>query len=495
MEPQETVDYRAKWFVMAAVAMSIFLGTIDGSIVNIAQPTLVRVFQTDLAVVQWVTLAYLLVIATLLLSIGRLADIYGKKSLFVWGIVIFTAGSALCGLSPTIEWLIALRVLQAIGAAMITALGVAIVTASFPSHERGRALGLIGAVVSMGIIAGPTLGGILIDALSWHWIFYVNLPVGILGWFLAVRYVPRDTPLGTQRFDFAGAITLGISLLALLLALTVGQEVGFGSPLILALFVLWLIFFAIFVAIEWRTAEPMIDLTLFRNPLLAVNLATGFITFLAIAAPGLLMPFYLENVLGYPTRTVGLMLAVVPVGLGVMAPISGLLSDRFGTRPITLLGLVTLLLGYCAISTLGRSTTALGYILRFAPIGIGMGIFQSPNNSAIMGSVPRSRLGVASSLLSITRTLGQTIGLAVVGALWAGRVYRYAPESSNATAAPAPAQVAALGETMLVIVTLIVLAVMLSIWGLWQERREPGTALAPVGETPPQTSPHPREGL
>ncbi len=145
MDQQETVDYGAKWFVMAAVAMSIFLGTIDGSIVNIAaQPTLVRVFQADLAVVQWVTLAYLLVIATLLLSIGRLADIYGKKSIFVWGIVIFTVGSVLCGLVPTIEWLIALLVLQAIGAAMITALGVAIVTASFHAQERGRALGTIG---------------------------------------------------------------------------------------------------------------------------------------------------------------------------------------------------------------------------------------------------------------------------------------------------------------------------------------------------------------
>ena len=226
----------------------------------------------------------------------------------------------------------------------------------------------------------------------------------------------------------------------------------------------------------------MIELRLFQNPLFTVNVVTGFITFLAIAGPGLLMPFYLENVLGYTIRNVGLMLAVIPVGLGVMAPISGSLSDRFGTRPITLLGLVTLLLGYCAISTLTQSTSALGYILRFAPIGIGMGIFQSPNNSAIMGSVPRSRLGVASSLLSITRTLGQTIGLAVVGALWAGRVYTYAPESTNATAAPAPAQVAALRETMLVMVTLIVLAVALSIWGLWQERRAPTTVPARVGE-------------
>lgn len=476
VKQQEAIDYSRKWFVMAAIAMSIFLGTIDGSIVNIAQPTLVRVFQADLAIVQWVTLAYLLVITTLLLSVGRLADIYGKKSLFVWGVVIFTVGSVLCGLAPTIEWLVALRVLQAIGAAMITALGAAIVTSSFPPEERGRALGITGAVVSMGIIAGPTLGGVIIDALSWHWIFFVNLPVGIVGWFLAVRYIPHDTPPGGQRFDLAGAITLGISLLALLLALTVGQETGFTSPPIVALFVSWLILFVVFITVEWRTAQPMLDLRLFRNPLFAVNVVTGFITFLAIAGPGLLMPFYLQNVLGYSTSNIGLLLAVVPIGLGIMAPIAGSLSDRFGSRPITLLGLVTLLLGYSAISTLGVATSTLGYILRFIPIGIGMGIFQSPNNSAIMGSVPRSQLGVASGLLSITRTLGQTVGLALVGALWAGRVYIYAPESTNATSAPAGAQVAALHETMLVMVTMIVCAVALSIWGLWQERRAPRTA-------------------
>jgi MFS family permease len=225
----------------------------------------------------------------------------------------------------------------------------------------------------------------------------------------------------------------------------------------------------------------MLDLRLFRTMLFAVNVSTGFITFLAIAGPGLLMPFYLQNVLGYSTRNIGLMLAVVPIGLGVMAPISGSLSDRFGTRPITLLGLISLLIGYCAISTLGVATSAIGYILRFIPIGIGMGIFQSPNNSAIMGSVPRSQLGVTSSLLSITRTLGQTVGLALVGALWAGRVYVYAPESTNATLAPAGAQVAALRETMLVMVGLIVFAVALSVWGLYQERRAPRPAPVRTG--------------
>lgn len=468
---QEQVDYSRKWFVMAAVAMSIFLGTVDGSIVNIAQPTLVRVFNTSFALVQWVTLAYLLTLTTLTPAVGRLADMRGKKLLFTVGLVVFTLGSVLCGLAPSVSWLIGMRVLQAVGAAMITSLGVAIVTEAFPPGERGRALGLTGAVVSVGIITGPTLGGILIDRLSWHWIFFVNLPIGILGLLLTLRYVPAFRPPGGQRFDWAGALALGVSLLALLLALTVGQEIGFSHPVILGLFGLWLVTLAAFVAIELRGDDPMIDLELFRNPLFSVNVVTGFITFVAISGTILLMPFYLENVLGYSPSNVGLLLAVVPLGLGVTAPISGVLSDRFGPRTITLVGLVALVIGYAAVSTLGTATSALGYLVRFLPIGIGMGIFQSPNNSAIMGAVPRERLGIASSLLAVTRTLGSTVGLAVLGALWASRVYRYAPGTANATAAPAVAQVAALQETVWVIVGLVTLALLLSAWGLLRERR------------------------
>ncbi len=471
---------------MLAVSMSVFLGTIDGSIVNIAQPTLVRVFNTTFPVIQWVTLSYLLVLTILLLGIGRLADISGKKPLFTAGLVIFTVASVLCGLSPSVGWLIVFRIVQAVGAAMITALGAAILTEAFPPEERGRAIGTIGSVVSLGIIIGPTLGGVLLELLSWHWIFFVNLPVGVVGLWLTLRYVPANRPAGGQRFDWLGAITLGVSLLALSLALTVGQEIGFTAPLILGLFAIWIAATVAFVTIEWRSSEPMVDLTLFRNPLFSVNVVTGFVTFVAIAGTILLMPFYLENVRGYSTQQVGLMLAVVPIGMGVLAPLSGSASDRFGSRRITVAGLVALLVGYIAVSTLSTETGVLGYLLRFAPIGIGMGIFQSPNNSAIMGSVPRNRLGVASGLLSLTRTLGQTIGLAIFGAVWAGRVQAYGSGSdfTTPTAAPAAAQVAGLQDTVRVIVVLIGLALVLSIWGLVQERR--GARMpAPAVATPP----------
>jgi EmrB/QacA subfamily drug resistance transporter len=353
------------------------------------------------------------------------------------------------------------------------ALGVAIVTEAFPPTERGKALGIIGSLVSVGIVAGPVLGGFLISALSWRWIFYVNLPIGIVGSLMVARFVPALKPTGRQRFDYLGAFTLFVSLMALLLALTFGQRVGFSAPPILSLFAVWLIFSIIFLTIEWRSRQPMIDLSLFRNRLFSVNLVTGFITFISVAGTFILMPFYLENMLGYSTRSVGLLLAIVPITMGITAPISGSLSDRLGTRPITVAGLVILVIGYYAVSTLSLQTTALGYVLRFLPIGVGMGVFQSPNNSAIMGSAPRARLGVASGLLAITRTLGQVSGIAVLGALWAGRVAHRlggAP-SGGATTAPAATQVGALRDTFLTVVILIGLALILGIWGLVQERR------------------------
>ncbi|HSJ54580.1 MAG TPA: MFS transporter [Anaerolineae bacterium] len=473
MQHPEPIDYSRKWYVMAAVGMGIILATIDGSIVNVALPTLVRAFDAGFAAVQWVVLAYLLTVTTLMLSIGRLGDMIGKKSLYAAGFVVFTAGSVLCGLSPTIGWLIGFRVLQAIGASMLMALGMAIVTEAFPPSERGKALGISGSMVSIGIVLGPVLGGLIIGALSWHWIFYVNLPVGIIGTWMVFRFVPASRPAGEQRFDWLGALLLFASLMSLLLAMTLGQQGGFGQPAVLLLAAAWLVLLAAFLAVEWKSPQPMIDLRLFRNRLFNVNLITGFATFVSMAGTIILIPFYLENVMGYSPRSVGLLLAVVPIAVGITAPLSGVLSDRVGTRPIAVAGLALILLGFVAVSTLSLDTTAVGYVLRYLPVGIGIGVFQSPNNSAVMGAVPRERLGVASGLLSITRSLGQVTGIAVMGALWASRVAARAgiALAEGATAAPAAAQVAGLNDTFRVVVVLLALALLLAAWGLVQERR------------------------
>ncbi len=354
------IDYNRKWYVMAAVAMGIFLATIDSSIVNVALPTLVRQYNTNFATVQWVILAYLLTLATLLLSVGRLADMRGKKPIYGTGFIVFTAGSILCGLAPTVYWLIFFRIVQAIGATMILALGMAIVTEAFPASERGKALGITGSMVSIGIVIGPTIGGIIIDALSWNWIFFVNIPVGIVGLWMLIKFVPNIKPIGKQRFDVPGAVFLFISLLSFLIVLTVGQQHSFIEFRVLILFVISIVFFGLFIWQELRTDQPMIDLDLFKNKIFSISLATGFLTFFTIAGTIILMPFYLENNLGYETRQVGLMLAVVPIAMGVVSPISGSLSDRFGSRAIAVLGLIILSIGYYSFKSANVNNQHIG---------------------------------------------------------------------------------------------------------------------------------------
>ncbi len=473
MNPVDTtIDYSKKWTVMAAVATGIFLATIDGSIVNIALPTLQTDLQATFSTVQWVVLGYLLTIAVLLLSIGRWADMVGKKRIYTAGYLVFMAGSLACGLSTTIGILISARVFQSIGGAMMMALGTAIITENFPPEERGKALGISGLMVSLGIIAGPILGGVILGALSWHWIFFVNLPIGIIGTLLVMKYVPNIVPRIKQEFDFLGAGLLLISLTCFLLGLTIGEVRGFGDILVLGMLAGFILFLILFIITESRVKQPMIDLDLFRNGLFSVNLITGFITFIGTAGTILLMPFYLENVRGYPPQTIGFMLAVVPATVGIIAPISGMLSDKVGTRPLTVIGLAMMVIGFLSVSTLKVDTTIGGYILRFIPMGFGIGFFQSPNNNAIMSSAPRNRLGVASGLQALTRTLGQTTGIAILGAIWSGLIVDVSGgmHYADASMASPEFQVIALQRTLLIVTGAIFFGFLLSLYAWWAER-------------------------
>jgi EmrB/QacA subfamily drug resistance transporter len=467
------IDYSRKWYVMAAVGVGTLLGTIDAGIVNIALPTLGREFNASFSTVQWVALAYMLTVSTLTLTMGRLGDMIGKKRIYIAGMVVFTIGSILCGGASSIYWLIGFRVFQAVGAAMSAALGTAVIIEAFPPQERGKAIGAAGAFISFGIIAGPATGGLLIQLISWRWIFFVNIPIGIVAVTLALRFVPNIKNEKGQRFDYWGGGAVFISQLALLLALTVGQRIGFGNPIIIALFTTCLVFFILFFLVELRFDHPMVDLELFKNPLLGISLLNGFISFVSLGGVVILMPFYLENVLNYHPLQVGLILAVLPVAGGIASPIAGILSDRFGTRTITLLGLLIMVGGYFGLTTLDAQTTTLEYILKFLPIGLGIGIFQSPNNSAIMGAAPGQRLGLVSSLLPVTRTLGNSSGIAAFGAFWASRMAFYAGPymSKNLARVPIPAQVNALKETFLCVALFTTTSLILSIWALFMRRR------------------------
>ena len=469
--PPQGVDYSRKWFVLAAIAMAIFLGTIDGSIVNVALPTLVDEFDTTFGVAQWVVLAYMLTQTVLVLGIGRLGDMTGKKPIFVSGFIVFTIGSVLAGLSPTIGWLIAARVVQAVGAAMIFALGFAITTEAFPPSERGKALGINGTMVSLGIMAGPIIGGLIIEAADWRWIFFVNIPIGIVGTITAIRFIPNTKPAGGQRFDWVGAGLFFVALFSLLVGLTAGQEVGFLGPIVLGSFAISAAAFALFVAVERRVEEPMLDLSLFSSSELTVNLVTGFLSFFALSGLLLLVPFYLTDVIGLSPRQIGLVLGAIPISMGIVAPLSGTLSDRIGSRRVTVAGLGTMTVGFLGAALFFEgATTALAAILVGLIVGLGMGVFQSPNNSAILGAVPQERLGVTSGMLTINRTTGMLTGIAILGTVWAARTVSYAG-GGTAADAPAAAQASALSDTMAIAAGLVGLALLLGLWA-WRTGRD-----------------------
>ncbi len=468
----------SKWWAMLGIGLGVLMFTIDTSIVNIALPTLVNQLNTTFATIQWVVLSYLLVLTALVLGVARLGDMLGKKRLYSIGLIIFTISSLLCGLAPSVGYLIGFRALQGLGAVFISALGAAIITEVFPDSERGRALGIIGAIVSLGVSLGPSVGGLLIGIAGWRLIFFVNLPIGIFASFIVARVVPPSPRSGiTQRFDWLGALVMTVTLTCFALGMTEGQNRGFGSGISLTLLAAAAIGLVCFLVVEARIKQPMLNLGIFRNLQFSLSLLMGLLVFIVIAGIIFILPFFLELVLKFSTQKVGLLLAVSPVLGGIVAPISGTLSDRFGSRIITLIGLVFMVVGCLLFSTFDTQLTELGYILRVAPFGIGFGFFQSPNNSAIMGGVSRERLGIASGLLSLSRTLGQTAGVPLLGALFAALAISSANLAPNIkiTTAPAEALVYGVQGTFRVAALILCAATVLTAI-VWRMERSQGKA-------------------
>lgn len=406
--------------MFGVVAIGVFMATLDTSIVNISLPAIATAFHHGVGgLVEWVIIAYLIVIAGVLITIGRVADILGHKPIWVMGLVIFMAGSAICGATPTLEFLVGARALQGLGGALLMAISPAMLTGAFPPSERGRALGLNAVTVALGVSAGPTLGGLITEHLSWRWIFYVNVPVGLVGLVTALSVLRWQRGTRQGRFDPLGAVLLGLGVLTLTLALSFGQEWGWTSAGVIGLLVGAGIAFALFAWVETRVPDPVVDLSMFRNRVFTSAGLSSLLSFLALFAVSFLMPFYLEDLRGFSTEQAGILLTPLPVVLAVVAPVSGMLSDRVGTRWLAAGGLALGCLGLALLAQLDTQSSPLDIAWRLAVIGVGQGLFQSPNNSALMGSVSQNRQGVASGLLATLRVVGQTLSVAVAGAVFA----------------------------------------------------------------------------
>jgi len=419
---QENLESREsprKWWVLLSIGLGSLMFSVDVSIVYVSLPTLVEEFQSNFTTIQWVTLSYLLVIAASIVGVGRLGDIFNKKWFYLTGLLIFTVGSGLCGLASTIGLLISFRALQGLGAVFISALGAAIVTETFAVSGCGFALGTIGAISSLGVVLGPTIGGLLIGWGSWRSIFLVNVPIGVAASLIGLSTISSDhAPKGQQQFDSFGALLMALVLSCLTLGMTFGQAKGFDAPISLSLLMVTALGFICFLKLEAHALEPMLDLRIFHNLEFSLSLLVGWTMYTVMAGTVFILPFFLEWVEHYSVQHVGLLQAVLPISVGLVEPISGRLSDSLGWRNVSLTGLIVMVFGCLTISTLGTELTSLGYILRVIPLGIGMGIFVSPNNTTIMNNVAQSRLGVASALLSLSRVLGHMVGVPLTGSLF-----------------------------------------------------------------------------
>jgi EmrB/QacA subfamily drug resistance transporter len=425
-----------KWLILTSVSLGSLMSTLDGSIVNIALPAMQSDFRIDLTTIEWVVVAYLLVVGSLLLPCGRLGEVQTFKRVYLVGFAIFTLASVCCGASPNEVWLVAFRVVQGVGAAMVMAMGPAIVARTFPANERGRALGLNGISVSIGLSLGPALGGILTQVATWRAIFLINAPIGLFAILWANRILPAETPGRGQAFDIKGAALSGISLFALLLALSDGQQWGWTSPAIMALLVAFVVLGAAFIVVERGSIQPMIDLALFRIRPFSAGLASVVTAFAGLFTATFLLPFFLQQGSGFSPIEAGLLLTPVPITMALVAPFSGAASDRFGPRALASAGMAIMVVALLSLTQLPVTFALPDLVWRLMLLGLGQGLFMSPNSSAVLGSVPRPRVGTASGTLAQMRVNGQALGIALSGAIVATRLPVHLAElGANPTAA------------------------------------------------------------
>ena len=413
------IKINQKWLVLLAIGMSTFMSALDTSVVNTVLPVITESFQSHIATVEWVVIIYLLIVSGLLLTFGRLGDIRGHRPIFLLGFSIFILSSALCGLAQKIELLILFRGMQAFGAAMLAANSPAILTKSFPSSQRGQALGLQATMTYLGLTVAPSLGGWLTDFFSWRAVFYINIPVGLFAFALAWIFIPTDGVTNKREpFDSLGAVLFLAGLVSLLLALNQGYAWGWFSPLILGFIFSAIILLLLFVHIERWKYNPLLDLSLFGNRVFSFSIVSAVLNYIAVFSILLLMPFYLLQGLGFTPSQAGVILTVQPIVMAIVAPISGSISDRVGTRIPSVLGMLVLTIGLVLMSRLNPTSTVvhIGFVL--AIVGLGTGTFISPNNSAIMGAAPRERQGIAAGLLATARSTGMVLGVGIAGAIF-----------------------------------------------------------------------------
>ena len=445
-------------WALASLSISMLLSSLGTSIANVGLPTLAQAFTASFQEVQWIVLAYLLAITTLIVSVGRLGDITGRRRLLLAGIFLFTAASVVCGAAPALWLLIGARAAQGLGAAIMMALTMAFVGETVPKERTGSAMGLLGTMSAIGTALGPSLGGVLIAGLGWRAIFFVKVPLGILAFLLAHRYLPvdrRGPKTDRTGFDNVGTLLLALTLAAYALAMTIGR--GTFGPLNMALLLVAAFGIGLFTFAEARAASPLIRLAMFRNLALSASLATSALVSTVMMATLVVGPFYLSRALGLDAAMVGIVMSVGPLVAALTAAPAGRIADRFGAQRLTIVGLAGIAAGAFILSMLPATLGIPGYLAPIVVITAGYALFQTANNTAVMADISPDQRGVISGMLNLSRNLGLITGASVMGA-----VFALASATADITTAHPEAVAIGMRITFAVAAVLIVVALTLA---------------------------------
>jgi EmrB/QacA subfamily drug resistance transporter len=433
-QSNQPITQRHRWWSLAVVSLGTFMVTTDIGLLSIALPVIITDLHADLALAGWIALIYALVTASLYLPCGRLSDMIGRAKVYRVGFFLYAVTSLIAGFAQDAWQLIFFRGLQAIGSALIMTNSFAMVAAIFPPEERGRAMGIAGGTVSaLGYTLGPVIGGVLTYALGWRSNFFLTALLSFFG-FAAAFYVLREDAHGPsakqESFDFVGTLAFAVGISALLLGLTVGQKAGWTAIVTLTELAAGVGSLLFFLWWEARRESPLLDLGLFQIRAFTYGNIARLISFMAISLNNLIMPFFLQLAMGLDPLQAGLLVAPTPLALALLAPLTGWLSEKVSARLLTTVGLTVKAIACAVLAFVSINASPLDLILRLGLLGIGLGIFQTPNNNSLMSSIPRQRLGVGSSFLSVVRSLGHSAGAALATTIVSARLMALTGQST-----------------------------------------------------------------
>jgi len=406
-----------KWAVFALVGTGIFMSTLDSSIVNIALPVIMKDLKVPLSTIEWIVMIYLLTVSSLLLPLGRLSDIKGRRWVFCRGFIVFSAGSLFCAIAPNAMLLIIFRVCQGVGAAMLMACSPALIVDIFPVEERGKALGMIGTVVATGLTTGPALGGLILELFSWRMIFYINIPIGIVTTIMAAR-VLKGVDIkksSTETFDWSGSVLMVICFTSSIIALSHLFDWGISSPSIIMMIGGTFISAILLARVERRKTSPIFDPDLLTIRMFAIPIIGALILFAILFIIVFLMPFYLMYPAGFSMGKTGITMIIPFVFMFFVSPLAGAAYDKIGSRMICSLGLFFLAISLYSFTKISASPDFFNVAWRLALSGIGISLFVSPNSAAAMSAVPAHRRGIAAGTVAMARNFGMVIGVSIAG--------------------------------------------------------------------------------